>query len=44
MREFLAFILSAEGQAVVQQHGIYLPLRSFQVEASRSHASILAQP
>lgn len=42
MSEFLRFILSAEGQAVVQQHGIYLPLREFQVEASRGLVSALA--
>lgn len=34
--EFLRFILSREGQAVVREHGIFLPLRASQVEASRT--------
>ena len=43
MREFVRFVLSAEGQAVVQQHGIYLPLRANQAEASRRYSSRLAE-
>lgn len=38
MSELIKFILSAEGQAVVQQHGIYLPLRGSQVQESRDLA------
>lgn len=38
LREFLRFVLSREGQAVVQQQGIYLPLRAHQVAASRTYA------
>lgn len=34
LREFLRFILSCEGQAVVHDQGIYLPLRGFQASAS----------
>jgi phosphate transport system substrate-binding protein len=33
--EFLRFILSREGQQVVLDQAIYLPLRSAQVRASR---------
>lgn len=36
MRDFVRFILSYEGQKVVQEQGIYLPLRGFQVSASQS--------
>ncbi len=32
--EFLRFILSRQGQAIVQQQGLYMPLRASQVEAS----------
>ena len=38
LREFLRFVLSAEGQAVVRAQGIYLPLRANQVAASRAYA------
>ncbi len=34
LREFLRFVLSREGQAVVRDQGIYLPLRAHQTEAS----------
>ncbi|MDB5708908.1 MAG: hypothetical protein JWL96_978 [Sphingomonas bacterium] len=34
LREFLRFVLSREGQAVVREQGIYLPLRGFQAAAS----------
>ena len=37
MREFLRFVLSAEGQAVVRDQGIYLPLRANQVAESRDY-------
>lgn len=37
LREFVRFILSAEGQAVVRQQGIYLPLRATQVASGRSY-------
>ncbi|MDE2411948.1 MAG: hypothetical protein KGM18_09270, partial [Sphingomonadales bacterium] len=36
MRDFVRFILSREGQKVVQEQGIYLPLRGFQVDDSRA--------
>ena len=39
MREFLRFILSREGQAVVREQGIYLPLRANQVAASRDYVA-----
>ena len=39
LREFLRFVLSKDGQAVVRQQGIYLPLRGLQVETSRNHAA-----
>ena len=32
--EFLRFVLSREGQQVVRDQGIYLPLRAWQVEAA----------
>jgi phosphate transport system substrate-binding protein len=35
LEEFLKFILSREGQQLVLNQAIYLPLRSFQVESSR---------
>ncbi|CAN5607570.1 phosphate ABC transporter substrate-binding protein PstS [soil metagenome] len=35
LREFLHFILSREGQAVVRDQRIYLPLRGFQTTAGR---------
>ena len=35
LEEFLRFILSREGQRIVLDQKLYLPLRSFQVEASR---------
>ena len=38
LREFLRFILSREGQAVVRAQGVYLPLRSGQVATSRTYA------
>ncbi len=34
LREFLRFVLSREGQAVVREQGIYLPLRAHQSTAS----------
>jgi phosphate transport system substrate-binding protein len=34
--EFLRFVLSREGQQVVREQGIFLPLRAAQVERSRS--------
>ncbi len=34
LHEFLRFVLSREGQAVVREQGIYLPLRGFQTAAS----------
>ncbi len=37
--EFLKFILSREGQAVVRQQAIYLPLRAEQVEASQRYVA-----
>lgn len=37
--EFLKFILSREGQAVVRLQGIYLPLRANQVEASQQYVA-----
>jgi len=36
LQEFLRFILSREGQQVVLDHAIYLPLREAQVESSRA--------
>lgn len=39
LREFLRFILSREGQAVVRQQGIYLPLRAGQIEASQRYVA-----
>lgn len=36
MEEFLRFVLSREGQQVVLDHAIYLPLRAHQVQASRA--------
>ncbi len=36
LREFLQFILSREGQAVVREQGVYLPLRGFQTAAGRA--------
>lgn len=39
LREFLRFILSRDGQAVVRAHAIYLPLRAGQVEASNRYAA-----
>ena len=33
--EFLRFVLSREGQEVVRDHGIYLPLRASQVQGGR---------
>jgi phosphate transport system substrate-binding protein len=37
LREFLRFVLSREGQAVVRAQGIYLPLRATQVTKSQAH-------
>lgn len=34
LREFLRFILSRDGQAVIRQQGIFLPLRAHQVASS----------
>jgi len=34
--EFLRFVLSREGQQVVLDHAIYLPLRAHQVQDSRA--------
>lgn len=39
LREFLRFILSREGQAVIRDQGIYLPLRSEQVRASQGYVA-----
>lgn len=39
LREFLRFILSRDGQAVIRKQAIYLPLRAAQVEASKSYAA-----
>lgn len=36
LQEFLRFILSRDGQAVVRQHGIFLPLRAHQVAEARA--------
>jgi phosphate transport system substrate-binding protein len=36
LEEFLRFILSREGQQVVLDHAIYIPLRATQVESSRA--------
>ncbi|MEO5494973.1 MAG: substrate-binding domain-containing protein [Sphingomonas sp.] len=37
LREFLRFVLSREGQAVVRAQGIYLPLRAGQVARSQAY-------
>jgi phosphate transport system substrate-binding protein len=37
LREFLRFVLSREGQAVVRAQGIYLPLRAAQVARSQAY-------
>ena len=37
LHEFLRFILSREGQAVVRKQGIYLPLRSGQIAATTAY-------
>jgi phosphate transport system substrate-binding protein len=34
LEEFLRFVLSREGQQVVRDHGIYVPLRAWQVQAA----------
>lgn len=39
LREFLRFILSRDGQAVVRNHAIYLPLRAKQVDESNRYAA-----
>lgn len=39
LREFMKFILSRDGQNVVREHAIYLPLRAFQVRESVDYAS-----
>lgn len=39
IREFLKFILSRDGQAVIRKQGIYLPLRSNQIAQSQAYAS-----
>jgi phosphate transport system substrate-binding protein len=36
VEEFLRFILSRDGQQVVRDHAIFLPLRGWQVVAARS--------
>ncbi|MBL8628435.1 MAG: hypothetical protein JNM81_02325, partial [Rhodospirillaceae bacterium] len=36
LAEFLRFILSRDGQAVVRDHGIFLPLRAHQANTSRA--------
>lgn len=41
MGEFLRFILSAEGQAVVRDHAIYLPLRAVRAASGRSELTAL---
>lgn len=41
MREFIRFILSADGQAVVLKHGTYLPLRASQTGDSKRYAEQL---
>lgn len=40
LREFLRFVLSAEGQAVVRAQRIFLPLRANQVAASRAASEV----
>ncbi|MBN8844136.1 MAG: substrate-binding domain-containing protein [Sphingomonadales bacterium] len=37
LAEFLRYVLSREGQSVIQRQGIFLPLRAHQVEASRAY-------
>lgn len=37
LREFMHFILSADGQQIVRQQAIYLPLRASQVATSRAY-------
>ena len=39
LEEFLSFILSREGQQVVLDHAIYVPLRADQVRTSRAMLS-----
>lgn len=39
LREFLRFILSRDGQAVVRDHAIYLPLRAGQIAESERYAA-----
>lgn len=39
LREFLNFIFSKDGQAVVREHAIYLPLRGEQVRESMNYAA-----
>jgi phosphate transport system substrate-binding protein len=39
LREFVRFILSKEGQQIVLDQGIMLPLRTQQVEAARQQLS-----
>ncbi len=36
MREFLRFVLSRQGQQVVLEQGVFLPLRAFQATAARA--------
>ena len=36
LEEFLRFILSREGQQIVLDHAMYVPLRGFQVDSSRA--------
>jgi phosphate transport system substrate-binding protein len=35
LSEFIRFILSKQGQQVVVDHGVFVPLRAAQVQASR---------
>ena len=39
VRELLRFILSRQGQSIVRQHGIFLPLRAHQAEESLKHVN-----
>jgi len=36
LREFIRFVISKQGQQVIRNQGIYVPLRGFQADASRA--------
>lgn len=36
LREFTRFVISKQGQQVIRNQGIYLPLRGFQADGSRA--------